>query len=71
MLFRSIGEARGEAIGEARGREAGIREANLKIAQNLKAAGMSLEQIYAITGVSPQELETAVAIFTKSSDSHG
>ena len=67
----AIGEARGEAVGEARGREAGIREANLKIAQNLKAASMSLEQIYAITGVSPQELESAVAIFTKPSDSHG
>ena len=61
----------GEAVGEARGREVGIREANFKIAQNLKVAGMSLEQIYAVTGVSPQELESAVAIFTKSSESHG
>ena len=43
----------------AEGRESGIREANLKIAQNLKAAGMSREQIQAMTGLSAEELKNS------------
>ena len=46
-------------IDASNNREAGIREANLKIAQNLKAAGMSVEQIQAITGLSSEDLEKA------------
>ncbi len=65
----AIGEARGEARGrevglvegENRGREVGLVEGELKakleIARNLKAAGMSLEQIQAITGLSAADLE--------------
>ena len=53
------------AEGEARGREAGITEgetrgeqkAKLEIARNSKAAGLSLQQIQAITGLSAEELE--------------
>ena len=46
-------QAVGEAIGEARGE----LNANLKTARNLKALGMNLEQIVAITGLSAEELE--------------
>jgi predicted transposase/invertase (TIGR01784 family) len=62
-------QATGEAIGEARGREVGIMEgresglaegelkAKLEIAKNLKSAGLPLEQIKVITGLSTEELE--------------
>jgi predicted transposase/invertase (TIGR01784 family) len=50
-------EAIGQARGEARGREEGKLEAKLEIAKNLKAAGLMLEQIKAITGLSSEELE--------------
>ena len=53
---KTEGREAGIVEGETRGREAGIREANLKIAQNLKAAGMSIEQIQAMTGLSGEEI---------------
>jgi predicted transposase/invertase (TIGR01784 family) len=52
-----MGEAIGEARGEARGREEGKLEAKLEIARNSKAAGLMLQQIKAITGLSTEELE--------------
>jgi predicted transposase/invertase (TIGR01784 family) len=62
---KAIGEAIGQAVGEARGREAGLTEgeargqlkAKLEIAKNLKAAGLSTDQIQSATGLSAQELE--------------
>ncbi len=59
------GETRGREVGliegKTRGREVGLIEGELKakleIARNLKAAGMSLEQIQAITGLSVADLE--------------
>jgi predicted transposase/invertase (TIGR01784 family) len=70
---QEIGQAIGEAIGEARGREArllegetkgrevglleGEQKAKLEIARNLKAAGLSLEQIKVATGLTDSDLE--------------
>jgi predicted transposase/invertase (TIGR01784 family) len=62
---REEGLLEGEARGEARGREAGIAEGEakgkletkLEVARNSKAAGLSLEQIQAITKLSTEELE--------------
>ncbi len=51
------GRSEGETVGEARGRETGKLEAKLEIAKNLKAAGLPLEQIEAMTGLSAKELE--------------
>lgn len=51
------GRSEGEAVGEVRGRETGKLEAKLEIAKNLKAAGLPLEQIKTITGLSTKELK--------------
>ncbi|MEY4531626.1 MAG: hypothetical protein RLZZ156_2347 [Deinococcota bacterium] len=55
------GLAEGEVIGETRGRAEGKSEgkleAKLEIARNSKAAGLTLEQIQAITGLSAEELQ--------------
>jgi predicted transposase/invertase (TIGR01784 family) len=54
---RNEGKIEGEAIGEARGREAGKLESKLEIARNLKAIGLTLEQIKVATGLSDSDLE--------------
>ena len=53
----AIGEARGREVGLVEGREVGKLETKLEIAKSLKAAGMSLEQIQTITGLSAADLE--------------
>ncbi|MEY4531014.1 MAG: hypothetical protein RLZZ156_1735 [Deinococcota bacterium] len=50
---KAEGKAEGEAIGEARGK----LETKLEIAKNLKAAGLTLEQIQTATGLSAEELQ--------------
>ena len=54
---RAEGRAEGEVVGEARGEARGELNANLKTARNLKALGMSLEQIAASTGLNAEELK--------------
>jgi predicted transposase/invertase (TIGR01784 family) len=54
---RAEGEAKGRAEGEAVGEARGKLETKLEIAKNLKAAGLPLEQIKMITGLSAEELE--------------
>ena len=53
----AIGEARGREVGLVEGREVGKLETKLEIAKSLKAAGMSLEQIQTVTGLSTADLE--------------
>ena len=50
---RREGLAEGEAKGEAKGREASKRET----AKNLKAMGLSVEQIIFATGLSQDEIQ--------------
>ena len=53
--------AEGEAKGEARGRSEGLAEGEAKskqeTAKNLKAMGLSLEQIVCATGLSREDIQ--------------
>ena len=57
---KSLGLAEGKSLGLAEGKSLGLvegsRQAKLETARNLRAMGLSLENIAKATGLTPQEL---------------
>ena len=51
------GEARGKSLGLAEGEARGSRQAKLETAQNLRAMGLSIENIAKATGLTQAEVE--------------
>ena len=49
--------AKGRAEGESKGRTEGLEEGKRETAKNLKAIGLSVEQIIFATGLSQEEIQ--------------
>ena len=54
---REEGKAEGLEEGLNKGREAGLKEANLNNARNLKKLGVAVDIISQATGLTPEEVE--------------
>lgn len=56
---RTVGFEKGRAEGRAEGEEIGNRSASLRIAQQLKLMGMTIQDIMKATGLTEEEIKNA------------